>query len=219
MNKKINASVRKFLPYLPVILGPIILFFRPLFTGDALYWGLPSLQFIPWRVYAGSLIQDGILPLWNDLNGMGAPLLANYQLAFFYPPSWLLYILYFIDGAELLAWGHTLLLVLHLIWGGIGFARLMKRFGYSELSQSLTGTVFSICSFFIARAGFFSMIWVAVWLPWIFGEADALATRMQSEKRYEWKYSVTLTIYIAFMLLAGHAQLSWYILQITVLWF
>ena len=218
MNKKHIAFVRNLLPYLPVILAPIILFFWPLFSGRAFYWGLPSLQFIPWRVYAGSLIQDGILPLWNALNGMGAPLLANYQLALFYPPSWLLYVLYLINGAELLAWGHTLLLVLHLIWGGIGFARLMKRFGYSELSQSLTGTVFSICSFFIARAGFFSMVWATVWLPWIFNGAEALVTKPQSDKQYKWEYPVTLTVYIAMMLLAGHAQLSWYILQITGLW-
>ena len=80
------------LPYLPVILGPFILFAGPLIKGQTLFWGLPALQFIPWQSYATQQIVNGMVPLWNPLNGMGAPFLANYQLALFYPPTWLGYI-------------------------------------------------------------------------------------------------------------------------------
>ncbi len=103
-------------PYLPVVILPLVLFANVLFTGKALYWGTPELQFIPWRAFAWESLKQGILPLWNPLNGMGAPLLANYQLALFYPPGWLLYGFAALGGIPWMAWAHTLLVVLHLIW-------------------------------------------------------------------------------------------------------
>jgi hypothetical protein len=103
------------LPFLPVILAPVVLFSPALFTGKVLFWGLPTLQFIPWRAFAWESLQNGLLPLWNPLNGLGAPLIANYQLAFFYPPGWLVYLFAALGGIPLMAWSHTLLVVLHLI--------------------------------------------------------------------------------------------------------
>ena len=60
-----------------VIIAPFIFWFVPLVTGQALYWGTPALQFIPWRVLGLEQINQGVVPLWNPANGLGAPLLAN----------------------------------------------------------------------------------------------------------------------------------------------
>ncbi len=59
-----------------------------IFTGKAMFWGTPMLQFSPWWAQAWRTLQSGQLPLWNPLVGMGAPLLANYQSALLYPPTW-----------------------------------------------------------------------------------------------------------------------------------
>ena len=45
----------------------------------------PVFQFEPWRLYAKERIQKGEFPLWNNLNGMGSPFLANSQSAVLYP--------------------------------------------------------------------------------------------------------------------------------------
>ena len=123
---------------------PLLLFSPAIFGGQALIWGTPSLQFIPWRILAWEQIQAGISPFWNLLNGMGAPLLANYQLAFFYPSTWLLFGLQMLGGSTWLAWGHTLILVAHLIWAGFGAARLARRLGVGELPQVIAGLAFSL---------------------------------------------------------------------------
>ena len=66
-----------------ILLSPV------LFTGKALFWGTSAAQFISWWKWAFDTILSGHLPLWNPLVGMGAPLIANYQSALFYPPNWL----------------------------------------------------------------------------------------------------------------------------------
>src|SRR4030066_8161 len=105
------------LPSLPVWLGPFILLAPVYLAGKALFWGTPLLQFVPWWSYAWETLLAGHLPLWNPLVGMGAPLLANYQSALFYPPNWLVLLAGIIGGISWAAWLQTLLVVLHLCWG------------------------------------------------------------------------------------------------------
>ena len=59
--------------YLPIIAAPMLLFGVPLLSGKVLYWGTAALQFVPWRALAFIQLDQGVLPLWNPLNGMGAP--------------------------------------------------------------------------------------------------------------------------------------------------
>ena len=92
-------------PLIAALLGPVILFGPMLIQGEALFWGTPLLQFVPWRMYAFEMIAAGYVPLWNPLLGMGAPLLANYQSALIYPPNLLLAFF----GP---AWGQGLLVML-----------------------------------------------------------------------------------------------------------
>jgi len=73
------------------------------------------------------------------LIGMGAPLIANYQSALFYPPKWLLIPLAAIGHAPLIAWGQTLLVMLHLIWAGMGMRRLGNRLGLNRLAHAVSG--------------------------------------------------------------------------------
>ena len=210
----------RMLVLLPIIFGPVILFSVTLFTGRAMYWGLPSLQFIPWRFFAWENLQMGIIPLWNPLNGMGAPLVANYQLALFYPPGWLVYLFTAIGGIAWMAWSHTLLVVLHLIWSGLGMARLTKRIGLQPLAQCLCGLSFALTGYFVARGGFFSMIWAGAWIPWIFLYISdiGMPVRVERGDRRQEMLHLPLVFAITFQLLAGHAQLSWYTLTLAATW-
>lgn len=195
---------------------PLILFAPTLVRGGALVWGTPSLQFIPWRILAWEQFRAGFLPFWNPLNGMGAPLLANYQLAFFYPPGWLLYALKEVGGNEWMAWGHTLVLAAHLSWAGYGVARLIRQLGLSELSQVAAGLAFSLSSYLIARAGFFSMVWSAAWLPWIVYLVEKIGDATTEAKR--WNTAAYMGLCVGMQLLSGHAQLTFYSLVFAVSW-
>ncbi len=53
----------------------------------------PVYQFEPWRDFAKRSFFSGQFPLWNDLNGQGAPLFANMQSAVLFPLNFLYYLL------------------------------------------------------------------------------------------------------------------------------
>jgi hypothetical protein len=206
------------LPYFPVIAAPFILFAATLLTGRTLFWGLPALQFIPWQAYAWQQLSQGMLPLWNPLNGMGAPLMANYQLALFYPPTWLGYLFAASGGVPAMAWAQTFLIPLHLAWAGVGMVRLAGRLGFGKLPQAIAGLAFGMGGYFVARSGFYSMIWAGAWLPWVIWAASAFAMPVKAENLSRKLIFPGLAVCIGMQLLAGHAQLSWYTIVLAGVW-
>ncbi len=203
-----------------LITAPLILFAPVVLTGKALFWGTPALQFVPWRDFAWNILKSGNLPLWNPMLGMGAPLIANYQSAIFYPPNWLLFLLDAVGGTGWLAWGQGLLVVLHLIWAGIGMARLAQQLGQSRLAQIIVGLAFSLCGYMVARAGFLTINAAAAWLPWLVLFSSGLVrNRFPSEVSTSRNRSLILiAISTVFLLLAGHAQTAWYTLLFILIW-
>jgi hypothetical protein len=203
----------KHLPLLLVIIGPLILFGPMILRGEALFWGTPLLQFVPWRESASQILSQGHLPLWNPQIGMGAPLLANYQSALLYPPNFLL----LITGT---AWGHGILVALHLMWAGIGMVALTRHLGLGSLGQSVSALAFSLSGYLVARGGFLSINAAAAWLPWILLMADRLVkcAEIEGRARDTVKAALWLGVALALQWLAGHAQTSWYTFVITCTW-
>lgn len=199
-----------------VFLAPFSLFLIPMIKGKVIFWGTAGLQFIPWRAYGFELLEKGIFPFWNSLNGMGAPLFANYQTAFLYPFSWILYPFYWVGDVPALSWGFTLLVPVHLGFAGVGTALLLKELGINSRGQLVGGLAFGLCGYFVARASFFSMIWAGAWLPWLIWAVER-TTRAENRSQ-RWMMTVVLALIAANQLLAGHAQLSWYSLVFVLFW-
>lgn len=201
------------LPYLPLILAPIILFAPAIFTGKAIFWGTPVLQFVPWRYWAWEALISGHLPLWNPEVGMGAPLVANYQSALFYPFNWVYFVLAAVGGVPALAWGQAALVALHLAWAGIGMALLARRLGLNALAQTISGLAFGLSGYLVGRAGFLSINATVAWLPWIL-----IACWQISMFPRRTVTILFLAILAGLQLLAGHAQVAWYTLLLAYLW-
>lgn len=201
------------LPVLPVITLPAILFVPMLLTGKALFWGTPALQFIPWRNFGWEMMTSGHLPLWNPLLGMGAPLVANYQSAFFYPPNWIEAAFWAFGGVSGQAWAQTLLVMLHLIWAGIGASLLLRSLGAGILGQTIAGMAFGCSGYLVARAGFLSINAAVSWLPWILLAIWRLIAVPGNRKVW-----AGLVILLAMQLLAGHAQTVWYGVLFAIMW-
>jgi hypothetical protein len=212
--RRVEYSQKEFwLAYIPLIVAPILLLSPVLFTGKALFWGTPSTQFTPWWKWAFDTLISGHLPLWNPLVGMGAPLIANYQSALFYPPNWIYFCFYLLGSLPALAWAQALILVLHLIWAGFGMAFLVKHLGLGILAQIVSGLAYSLSGYLVARAWFSSLNAAVAWIPWIL-----LLTYNLCSSPKKVKVGLTLGVIIGFQLLAGHAQTSWYTLIFSVLW-
>lgn len=208
--------MKKFLSsYFFILLPPFLLLSPMLFTGKSLFWGTPSLQFVPWWWQAWEQVRLGLFPLWNPLNGMGAPLLANYQMAFFYPINWVLLPLAGLFGPPGIAWGYTVLSAIHLVWAGLGMAYLVKQLGYGSLSQNIAGLSFGLSGYLVGRLGFYSMIWASAWLPWVLFCIERLVTG----KSKDYFPPIGLTACITMQMLAGHAQITWYSCMLYGAWF
>ncbi|MEW6717422.1 MAG: YfhO family protein [Chloroflexota bacterium] len=196
-----------------VLIAPFLLLAPVLFTGRALFWGTPALQFLPWRAWAWETLRGGHLPLWNPLLGMGAPLFANYQVALLYPPNWLYFLLATVGGISAMAWGQALLVAFHLAWAGWGMLCLARALGLNELAQSVSGLAFGLSGYLVARAGFLSINATVAWVPWIMLFSMELV-RQERGWASAWKLSGAM----ALLLLAGHAQVAWYTLLLMVVW-
>ncbi len=178
-----------------------VLFYR-LLLGQVIFWGTPLLQFIPWRSFAFDLIRSGQSPLWNPYAGFGAPLLANYQAGLFYPPNWLYLIIP-------VAYANGLVGLMHVVWAGFGMRTLLRRWEVSRFGQGVGMIAYALSGFLIARFGILPILCVASWLPWLVASVDALL----SAEPGSWQAFngvVQLSGVAALMLLAGHAQLSFY---------
>lgn len=196
-----TRQLPNWLPLALLCLTLLTLFHR-LFLGEVLFWGLPSLQFYPWREFAMSELAQGRLPLWNPYNGAGAPLLANYQSALLYPPH-LLYWLW--SGPQMMGY----LGVLHLAWAGLGMWLLTGRFQLPTLGRGIAALAFPLSSTLVARFGTFPMVDVAAWLPWLVLATDALISQVTLRR------VLALAAVLKMQLLAGHAQWAFYSLVLA----
>jgi hypothetical protein len=219
--------------YLPLLVFPFLIFAPIILSGKALFWGTPLTQFIPWWTWAWETISDGILPVWNDMLGMGAPLIANYQSALFYPPTWLYLLFYSLGGISAMAWFQAVMVVLHIAWASLGMALLIRQLRLGNLAQIIGGLAFGLSGYLVSRAGFLSINATVAWIPWIIlgvtKLVEANARRLQSEGEKTNIGSgftntlisayLLLVVCLALQLLAGHAQTTWYTILLALIWF
>jgi hypothetical protein len=139
----------------------------------------------------------GEWPLWNPLLGNGAPLLANLQTGFFYPPN----VLYFFLPVE---HGLTLSIILHLILAGLFMYFYTRHTGLSPFAATLSALTYMFSGYLIGRTHFVTMVNAAAWIPLLLLLGEKIATR-RAISNVLW-----LGLALAVQFLAGHAQLWFY---------
>ncbi|MCD4685028.1 MAG: hypothetical protein K8S97_03725, partial [Anaerolineae bacterium] len=190
---------RDILLWLPLalLIAVLVLLFFPLLRGDTLFWGLPTLQFYPWREFAFEQLSEGHLPTWNPYLGAGAPLLANHQTAIFYPPNWLWLVL---PGSAAM----TVIALLHVLWSGLGMWRFTGVLKFTSFGRGVSTLAFALCGYLIARLMSFPTANAGAWLPWLFWLVHRVLTQRRAVD-IGW-----LGLGFGLLLLAGHAQTAWY---------
>lgn len=104
----------------------------------------------------------GQIPLWSDTILAGYPFFANPLSGLHYPPGWLA--LFFP-----LPFGLNLMIIVHLVWAGIGMRWLIKAEGLGDLTAWLCAAAYAAMPKLIAHvgAGHLGMVYAAAWLPWL----------------------------------------------------
>lgn len=199
------AKAQRWLPVM-ILGGAVAVLFYRLLLGEVIYWGVPLLQFGPWREAAFTALRAGRLPLWNPLVGNGAPLLANYQTAVFYPPNWLYLV---IPTPQAMGWVG----MLHLVWAGLGLAAYLRRLGADRLGQGVGALAYGLSAWIVGRFGFLSIISAYAWLPWLLWVVEGVVVSGSDwggSQTRPYKWAAALAIVTAMLLLAGHAQTAFY---------
>lgn len=161
----------------------------------------PIRQQIPWRKVAIDQWKSGNIPSWNPYSFSGNSLAGNIQAAAFYP----LNILFaFLDFP--VAW--TILIILEPLLAALFLYTYLRTKELSPLSCLFGAISWSFSGFVIAWLTWATLIHVVLWLPLILLSIDKLENR-----RILW--SVVLVFALSAQLLAGHAQLSFYVLLLA----
>ncbi|MFK7804028.1 MAG: hypothetical protein AB8G95_20505 [Anaerolineae bacterium] len=189
---------------------------RDLFPAEGWALGGADMRglFYPWWEFVRNSLFQSQIPFWDPRHFAGSPFLHNPQVAFFYPPNWLVF------GLPLNV-GISVYYCFHLAMAGWGMARLVEWLSSSSepsnkfkptifgmsLGAVAAGLAFMLSGFFAARifAGHTGFLATHVWLPWIL-----VATgRGLAAKR--WRYVAPAALFFALAILAGHTTTLLYL--------
>ncbi|MBI2034664.1 MAG: YfhO family protein [Candidatus Levybacteria bacterium] len=154
-------------------------------------------QLYPWKTFTIDLIKSGQIPFWNPYNFSGAPLLANFQSAVFYP----LGILYFFLP-QVTAW--SLLVVSQTFLAAFFTFLYARKIGISKIGSFFAGISFALSAFMNVWLEYNTIGQVILWLPLTLLSFEHLLLKREAR----W-----ITIFIfsqAASLLAGHPQVFIY---------
>jgi hypothetical protein len=194
-----------------LLLGLVLLFFNKMaFSNLILARGDTFLYFYPYWDAAAEALKAWRVPLWNDSLFMGAPLLANSQVGFFYPFNWLVWWLlptpYAVSAS----------IVIHVLIAGIGAYLLARRALSLEWPAALlTAVFFALGGYFTAQVEHINQIQGLAWLPWLlWSVAERSALNLpQSQHGYKFRElgwqlirGTAVAIFFTLQLFAGHAQ-------------
>jgi len=158
--------------------------------------------FYPYRDFASEALRAGRLPLWNPYLFMGAPLLANSQVAVLYPLHWPL--LWF-SAPKQVAWS----IVGHVWLAGAGtylFCRSAVKL--RPLPAFASAGVFALGGFLGAQVEHVNQLNASAWLPWLLLCVEGSLTG----SRWRWLAMLCGGAVVALALLAGHTQAAYIVL-------
>lgn len=169
----------------------------------------PVRQQYPWRQLVIEVEKKFELPLWNPYSFAGAPLLANFQSAVFYPFNILFFILPFN-----ISW--SFLIFLQPLLAGMFLYFYLSNLKLSKESAILGAIVFSFSGFFTAWFEWGTILNTALWLPLILLSIDKLVLSRKDKKIILWEFVYLASFISSFF--AGHLQTFFYLFIITAVY-
>ncbi len=163
-----------------------------------------------WKTFIVQALEERQIPLWNPYVFTGVPFLAAGQHSALYPFSVLFLILP-------LAKAYGYFIVLHLFLAGLFMHIYTRIVGAGRLGSFIAGVTYAFSGFMIVSVDFPMVIAAATWLPLVLGAAE-LAIRSEEGKapgRSPIPYVLGGAVILGMQFLAGHAEMSYYVLMVT----
>ncbi|MEX2007766.1 MAG: YfhO family protein [Candidatus Levyibacteriota bacterium] len=170
----------------------------------------PVRQLYPWKQLVAEAEKKNTLPLWNPYNAAGAPLLANFQSASFYPLNIL-----FLMLPMSYAW--SLLIFLGPLLAAVFLYMYLSNLKLSKEASVLGSMTFALCGFFTAWLEWGTILHTALWLPLILLSIDKLVSNSKYQivsikNRNVILWSFVYLFSLASSFFAGHLQVFFYLI-------
>ncbi|MBE0697990.1 MAG: hypothetical protein IH586_13790, partial [Anaerolineaceae bacterium] len=117
----------------------------------------------PNGIYLQNAVRErGVIPMWSDSILSGYPFAANPLSGLHYPPGWLALLFP-------LPLGFNLVLLLHILFGGIGTYCLLRKEGAAQPAALLGALAFESLPKVYAHlaAGHMTILYAFCWTPWL----------------------------------------------------
>ncbi|MBI2010582.1 MAG: hypothetical protein HYS86_05430, partial [Candidatus Chisholmbacteria bacterium] len=163
-------------------------------------------QIIPWKIFTIDQWRQGIVPLWNPYNLAGTPNAANWQSAVFYPANLLPLIFDFITG-----W--SLYILIQPLLAGLFTYLFARSIKLSPLGSLLSALSFSFSGFMTSWLEWGTLGHAILWLP---ASLWAIEKYLATKKR---AYYLINLVTLSLSLLAGHLQVSLYVITVSLAYF
>ncbi len=145
-----------------------------------------------------ALVEYRAIPLWSPMVLSGYPFAANPLSGLWYPFGWPALLVS-------LPLGFNLLVMAHLLWGGIGMAKLLKTQGVGREAALLGGLAFEAMPKLFAHygAGHLTLLYAVPWTPWL------LLAAPQAGRRWFQPGVLLAIIFLADVRWAAYAGILW----------
>jgi len=167
-----------------------------------------------WKHFLVEALQSRELPLWDSYVFAGHPFLANGQHSAFYPLSVIFYVLPLWRAYGVFAW-------LQLGLAGM-FAYLFARvLGIRQLGGLVAGITFQFSGFMVVSSAAHPMIVAgASWLPFILAMVELIVQQRPALGRQPatLPWALLGALGLGCQMLAGHAEITYFVLLVTVLY-
>lgn len=173
-----------------------------------------------WKNFIRESIAAGEIPLWNPYILAGQPFLAAGQNAALYPPGILFYFLP-------LTRAYAVFAVLHYWLAACSMYFLARVLGLRAFAATVSGLVFAFSGFMVVSVVFPMVVSAAAWLPAILACTELVLREEQKRLQPQaapgggnpgWTHELFLAlaagILIGLQFLAGHVEVSYYILLV-----
>lgn len=160
----------------------------------------------PWRILAFRILNQGIMPLWDSSILLGAPLLANFQTAFFNPINIL-----FLFLKEYHAWSIGVLIQPLLIT--FTTYLFLRELDLKKVPSLFGAMLFSFSGYSIVWLEYNSIDYTLVYFPLV------LLSALKITKKLDLKWLLILSGSVCLQIVSGYPQNVIYSLIVAALYF
>ncbi|MBI4302706.1 MAG: oligosaccharide flippase family protein [Chloroflexi bacterium] len=167
------------------------------------------LQNYSWKSFIRESYRQGFFPLWNPYIFSGMPFLAGGQSAALYPLGILFYIM---PVHSAYGW----FTALHLFLGGLFMYFLVRVLGADRFGALVSAVVFAFSGFLVVSFLWPMVVSAIIWLPLLLAIVELIIRGYEGDKVRKslspWLWVIVGGVVMGLQLLAGHMEMSFYVL-------